>query len=62
MREKMRWIPFAAWIISLVCLVLSLITLLAGIGDDSLENAAIITVGLIHPVPLDATTRSLKEK
>jgi hypothetical protein len=42
----MRWLPFAAWILSFVGLILSLVTLLAGVTGDSLESAAILTVRL----------------
>jgi hypothetical protein len=46
----MRWFPFAAWVLCFVALILSFVTLLAGVTGDSLENAAIITVRLGCPL------------
>ncbi len=41
---KMRWLPFAAWLLSLLGLTFSLLALLAGVKSDGLSSAAILTV------------------
>jgi hypothetical protein len=43
----MRWVPFAAWIFTLVGIIMSLVTLLSGNTEHIGTAAAIATVGQI---------------
>jgi hypothetical protein len=43
---NMRYIPLVAWFFSLAAFILALLTFLAGIDGDAMENAAILTVNI----------------
>jgi hypothetical protein len=49
----MRWLPFVAWFICVAGVILSLVTLLAGVGGDGLESPAIIPVNQVPFNPID---------